>query len=742
MMANWGLLFGCASKSLKPDAALQPPPSKIVREETKPQEVSGDQIIVSENQKYKIISTPFGPFKQKIIESETGPSGSSTAEPVHIRGKDHKTEASRENVSKGKETISNQDRFGTNKTPETNKEENTSSLVLNFEDADLYEVIRTFAELLEINYIVDPGVTGKVTIHTAGNLDKSDLNAIFFQILEVNGFTAVKDGQLYRITRMKDASRLPILSRYGRQISDIAPGERVIMQIIPLQYVDAGEMVKILTPFISADGTIISHGTSNTLLVVDKGINIVKVLRLVEVFDADIFEQTAHRFFFLTYSEPEELIKILGEILSSQGKPGQETHKLIAIDRLNAILAISKDEAVFERIDSFIKTFDIPSDVAQKRIFIYSVKNGKADELASLLNEIFGTQENQAGDLSGTEDGDKKTEGKPPSNPFAKVTQKSETKERKTPAGGVDIESGTLRDEIKITPDEIRNALIIEATQNDYKVVENILHKLDVLPRQVLIEVMVAEVTLDDETQLGVEWDYIRGDGSPGTEVLSASMGSTGLQYVVGQTRRWNARLSAMASENKVNLLSSPSVLASDNKEAKIDITTEFPVVSSTTTSITSDNPVESTSVEYRDTGIILSVTPHINENGLVSMEISQEVSETAGDKIIAGINYPTFFKRSVTTNLVVKHNQTIVIGGLIKENVSGGTSGVPILSKMPGLGFLFGSDTNKKNKTELILLITPRVISNLHDVDFITEEFQNKVMQTRSITKFRSLLN
>jgi general secretion pathway protein D len=252
------------------------------------------------------------------------------------------------------------------------------------------------------------------------------------------------------------------------------------------------------------------------------------------------------------------------------------------------------------------------------------------------------------------------------------------------------------------------------------------------MPRQVLIEAMIAEISLDDRTQFGVDWSYSRGDGSyPTAHLLSAALDSSlgGLQYVVGQTKRWSATLTALASENKVNILSSPTVLASNDKPATINISTEVPVASAQYRySDSSSQPVTTTNIEYRNTGIILDVTPHINESGLVSMEISQEVSEQEGEVIVAGESYPSFFQRTVNTTLTVSHNQTIVIGGLIRENRSTGKSGVPGINKIPIIGSLFGTDSESSSKTELIILITPRVIVNLNDVDLVTEGFKSKI--------------
>ncbi|RZB38049.1 MAG: general secretion pathway protein D [Desulfobacteraceae bacterium Eth-SRB2] len=742
---------GCAGqipRTHEVKGATTPVPSMKTVPETQP------DLILDDGKQYRMVRTPFGIIKQRVVPpgiqkpsplpiakkevslTSTQPFDKTMAEPVPKKSSPlpvAKEKASLKSTQPIDKTITAPSSKLQKPGDEPPKKEPSEKgqIVLNFDDANLYEVIRTLAELLNINYIVDPNVRGKVTIHTAGALRKSDLFPVFFQILEANGLTALKEGSLYKITGLKDAPRLPILSRHGRKGEGLPPGQRVIMQIIPLKHISAAEITKLLTPFVSSQGTIISHDPSNTLLIVDKGINILKVLRLVDVFDIDLFEKVTHQFYTLNYMDAEEMVTLLNDILSSYDQAERADMKLIAINRLNMLLAVSQNLRLFKKIEEFIKTLDIPSEMTQPKIYVYSVKNGKADELTDLLNQIFskdsGSDKRSGADTSKT---DEKTKPKASSNPFAMKPVKSKgNKKGATYEAGEATGSGTLKEEIKVTADAIRNALVIEAVPSDYRIIENILNRLDVLPRQVLIEVIIAEISLDESTELGVEWSYLKGSGDLSTSLLSASMGSSGLQYLIGQTDRWTHALSTLASENKVNILSSPSVLASDNIEARINISTEVPVVSSTYALTESD--LVSTNIQYRSTGVILTVTPHINENGLVSMEISQEVSEQSENVQAGGESYPSFFERSVNTSLTVKHNQTIVMGGLIKENKSDGRTGVPILNRIPILGFLFGKKSASISKAELIILITPRVITSLEDVDAVTEEFKKKVQQT-----------
>jgi len=605
-------------------------------------------------------------------------------------------------------------------------------LVFNFDNAELSEVIRTLAELLNINYVLDKGVSGKVTIHTAGELGREDLFPIFYQVLEINGITAVKDHKIYRIAPLKDASRLPIMSR-TEVGAPIPPGDRVIIQVIPLASVSAPEMTKLLTPFISSEGVIVSQDSRNLLVVVDKADNIAKILRLIRVFDTDVFGRVKYRFYPLSYADAEDIIKTMENLFVPYGDTVKTTTSLIPLPRLNTLLVVSADPNVFDMVDAFLLQYDVPSQSTEPGIYVYSLKNGRAEDIVGILNGVFSGQKNMK---------DKDKSGTSPAvfrNPLAKGVKEEKSQPAAPPqvpasgpmASSADraIGSGTLRGEINITADESRNALIIEAAPPDYLIIKNLLKQLDIMPRQVVIEVTIAEITLDESTAMGVEWSYVKGDANMSTSMLEATMGKSGLNFTVGNPDRWTAALSALATENKVNILSNPSVLASNSMPASIDVSQEIPIASSQYQyTTTGTDALLETDIEYRDTGIMLSVTPNINENGLVTMDIDQEISEQAPNVSVGGKDYPSFFKRKTTTTLTVQSGQTIVIGGLIRETTSDGSSGAPWFTRIPVLSFLFGKTSDSVSKTELIILISPYVIATPDDVDAVTREFTSKI--------------
>lgn len=620
----------------------------------------------------------------------------------------------------------------------TNTSPEDGQIIFNFDDADLYEVIKTMAELLEINYIVDPGIQGKVTIHTARKLRKTDLFPVFSEILGVNGLTAIKQGSLYKIVPLKDAPRMPMDPIYTLGQKNVPPMNRVIIQIIPLKYISTQEMTKLVTPFLSSGGTLVASVPTNTLLIVDKGANILKILQLVGAFDVNLLDRVYYRFFPLKYLDAKEVVDIVKEFTAAYSGSTGEIVKFIALERLNTVLAVSTAPEVFDRIEELVHQIDVVDETVASRIFIYFVKNGGADELATLLNNVLTGKETKKQENKGAGGG---AATQVQGNPFSKAkaaekkaekeaakagesTKKRAAGEKATAASGEG--STTLMGEVTITPDEIRNALIIEATPSDYKIIEEILKKIDIMPRQVLIQATIAEVTLDSTTQFGVE--YALGQGAAlGNASFMATLGSGGLQYSIGVTNKWYAELHALATKGRLNVISSPHVLASDNQEAKIDVSREIPLASGSTT-VASGSTVSETTIEYRDTGVILSVTPHINARGLVTMDVDEEVSNYEGTQAVAGKDYPTFSKRVVKTALTVGHGQTIAIGGLIKDREIEETRGLPCLVDVPVVKYLTGSWNKETEKIELIVLITPRVVANMDDVDAVTNEFKQKV--------------
>jgi general secretion pathway protein D len=458
-----------------------------------------------------------------------------------------------------------------------------------------------------------------------------------------------------------------------------------------------------------------------------------KLLRLIDTVDVSVFDRMHVRFYELENSEAKDLAKELENLFKALGvetkkKKGGERVSFIPIERMNIILAVSSMPDIFDKVDDWIDKLDEVREDFEEQIFIYFVENAKAIDIGDIIKELYGDRRTER---------DRRT---------TTTRRKTTDKKKRTTSRVSRSRSGleTATGEVKIVVDEINNAILVRATPQDYAQVLKTIKLLDTIPNQVLIEVLIAEVTLDSTSEFGVEWsyksDYAALGGYKGTERwgqnlgmgglgqdLTKPLGQSGFTYAFAADAL-EAFLRAYARENEVNILSSPSILVADNTEATIEVGEEVPIVTSeyTPSSIQSDTSF-SRSIEYRDTGILLTVTPRINERGLVAMEVNQEVSNVSEQRI-EGIDSPIILKRQAQTTLVVQDGKTIVIGGLIRESKDMTQEGLPFLSKIPYLGMLFSFNREISKKTELLFLITPHVVQTFEEAEFVTMEFKEKV--------------
>ncbi len=367
------------------------------------------------------------------------------------------------------------------------------------------------------------------------------------------------------------------------------------------------------------------------------------------------------------------------------------------------------------------------------KVFVYPLQNSKATHIAQLLQSIFTAGSSTPGSTV-----------PPPPQPSQATTTVTKT-------GGTAFSLGSghlVGPNTKVLADEITNSLIVLSTQDDYNFIEETVKKLDTTPRQVMIEVLIAEITLTNEFQFGLEWVmqnatkiHIPGIARPVTaagpigqnsNLLSSSSvslpnGISGFSWAL-QDASGNVKtlLQSLASEDLLTVLASPHILAADNREARIQIGSQVPIATSQATAVGTSNSILST-IQYKDIGTILKVKPQINESGLVAMEVSQEVSDFSTQNVL-GTSQFIFSKREATTNLVAQDGQTIVIGGLIQDNIDKSKSGIPFLNSIPILGYLFGTNDNKRTKTEIIVLLTPHVIKNQDDSNKVSTDYINRL--------------
>ncbi|MDP2972874.1 MAG: type II secretion system secretin GspD [Deltaproteobacteria bacterium] len=609
-------------------------------------------------------------------------------------------------------------------------------VVFNFDNADIYEVIRVMAEIMKINYIIDPRVKGVVNIRTAGQVSKEEVFPIFQSILRLNGATAVQKDNLYEIVPFGDAKKLSISPADRIEPGRPIPEGRYIIQIIPLKYIPVTEVSKILKPFLTDGADIVEHPPHNILILGDMASNIRKALDIIALFDLDIFTDLRVRIYPILNADVTEIAKEMERIFSSfevSVKSGRGVGiTFTPISRINSLLVVSSIPSIFEKVEGWLKELDkTPAEGTKLGVYVYYVQNMKAKDLGEVLKQIYVATKDKKADFK-----EKVVEPALPRGVRPAPTPAPAPKEEATavPEG-----------EINIVVDETNNALVIKAFHRDYKAILETVKKLDIYPKQVLIEMLLAEITLDDTYKFGIEWARFLSSKAPNAQevvvqgrpptdpfaLTPAAVAQAGIRYsIVELGGRVSAAVSAAADDNRLNVISSPHILASNNKEAKIQIGTSEPLFTNTYTTTSSSalpSVIEGT-IEYKDVGIILTVTPRISDAGLITLEIQIEKSDADTKGVFGKSDVPFFNKKTAKTTVSVLEGQTIVIGGLIEDRRKRNKGGVPLLSKIPLLGALFGRHDFQDKKTELVILMTPHIITDHIQSRTVTDEFREKV--------------
>jgi general secretion pathway protein D len=611
-----------------------------------------------------------------------------------------------------------------------------SRFVLNFDNADIYEVIRVMAEMMNVNYIVDPRVKGVVNIRTTGQISTQDIFPIFQAILNMNGATAVKKGIIYEIVPFGEAKKLHTTPSTSRDVGKDPAEERYTIQILALKYIPAGEVSKMIKPFLSDGADIVEHPFHNIVIVGDLSSNVSKVMDIIQLFDVDVFADMRVRIYPVLNADVTDVAKEMERIFSSlevSVKSGRGVGiTFTPVTRINSLLVVSSIPGVFDKVERWLKELDrVPGEGTQVSVFVYYVQNGKAKDLAEVLKQVYVP-------LKGAKAETARSVTPSPTPPGQRSIRPS-TPGTPAPSASREEGGGVPEGEINIVVDETTNSLIIRAYQRDYKAIIETVRKLDIYPKQVLIEVLLAEVTLDDTTKYGLEFSTFTDSFSKGGRTYNYTLGIggiapqtsfvSGLRYAITSVDRLAAAVNLSAVEDRLRVISSPHILASNNKEARIQIGQSQPILTNTytTTGTSSPGVVEGT-IEYKDIGIILIVTPRISDGKLVTLDISVEQS-TVGKTALGSLSDVPFFpKKTAKTTLSIGEGQTIVIGGLIEDRKENVNSGVPWLSKIPVFGALFGYQSRTVNKTETVLFLTPRVIGDMGDSNRVTEEFREKV--------------
>jgi len=660
--------------------------------------------------------------------------------------------------------------------------------VLNFDNADIETVIHAASEIVGFNYVLAPDVRGKVTVQTSGKIAQEDVFGVLLAILEVHGFTAVKAGNLYKIVRIEGARERAVPTIVGPTPDPSRTTDEIITQIVPLRFTSVGDLANLLRPFVSARGSLITHRETNVLVLTDTASNVRRLLDIVRLVDVEVALEEL-QIIPIRYADAADLAAILNQLFQSgrvrtvpapgvpvpppapppapgapgvprapaapgvaPGETGAERPPLIIAERRSNSLIVHARKHELETIRRLIAQLDI-NIYGGRRVFIYYAENAKAKDLAATLNAIYASRETVP-TATPTPPAQSRRPGEPAPPPPPPPTAAPGPPIGFVPGGPVTgiAEVGLVEGQVRFIADETTNAVIVTTYPRNWTEIEATIKQLDKMPRQVLIEVLVAEITLTDDIRLGIDWAIRHGRFSFANQTLSTASPATipgpsipslpppgnitlpfaGLTAFTFVTDVFFGVLNTLASLNRVNVLSSPHVMTSENKKAVINVSDSIPIVTSQqvpiggttpTSTATTTAVVGTQTVEYRDAGVILTVTPRIGERGTVALDVKQEVNDIGAQEPPTGSR--RIIKREAETSVVLVNNQTLVLGGLIRDRRSDEDRGVPWLKDIPFFGLLFGTKARTTTKTELLILITPRVIGTALDAARITEEMR-----------------
>jgi general secretion pathway protein D len=623
---------------------------------------------------------------------------------------------------------------------------------LNFDDADLGEVAKVIlSDILGQNYVLSPKVTGKVTLNTSEPLSKAELLPTLEMVLGMNNAALVKDGKIYHIEPKAEAL-------YSSTIAGGSTGFQ--SRVIPIRNVAAQEIADILKPIVHEKTILNVDNNRNSLMVQGTAEELARIMDMVSTFDIDVLRGRSFALFPLNHVEPEKVIEELETVFNtSSGKDENEFFRFLPIERMNAILAITHQASYLRDIENWVFRLDRANTESGGGVNVYKVQHMDAEELAGTLDEIFtggSPRDKSAKVAAGKKSGEVSNKDSFDSNNSQKTDKTSSVSRKKSKSEGSkkggSSGGGTSDDkDINIVADVANNSIIIMATPQDYAKILPVIKQLDIMPLQVLIDATIAEVTLKDDLKYGIQW-YLQsgnlgvGSNTPGGTMNAANQalkiaantltGGLSSLYDAGNLK---ILLNAQATLNNVKVISSPSLMVLNNQEAKINVGDQVPLQTSSTSVPLAgggDNNAtlaQSNQIQYKDTGVTLEVTPRVNSNGMVIMDILQIVSgvvpqPTTGNTSVGVTTTATINKKEIESTVAVKDGETLAMGGLIKTQNDNVKSGIPFLHELPGIGSLFGSTTRNEDRTELVVLITPRVVKTKQDARVVTDEFKRKL--------------
>ena len=610
------------------------------------------------------------------------------------------------------------ERYGSTRSDLRTRFDNTPSLTVAADDMPLDDFIHyIFGELLKVNYVLDSRISEKETVSLSLAQPISPLQLYDTTSDILSRFKAgIREKDRIFFIEPAGVNQQTALG-FGASTADIPSLPGKITQVVPLKYTTASQILMIIANI--PDIRAIGQSDENAVVLTGSSDTIAQALQFIQVLDTPALKGRNGAMLRLKYWDTDELINKLKDVLAAEGIPvsrqiGKGGLQLIPVARWQFLIVLAAEAEWLERVEYWVNLLDVPEIKDERQYFIYKPQNSRAAELLTVLQSILGLAETPATK--------KETKGF-----TASLIQPAASETDAPPERSETAAMALLADasgEISLAVDETRNALIIYATPQRFNAIESMLKRLDIMPSQVLIEAIVAEVILTDSLQFGVEW-YLKNETSGiatgGADSTASTIGglglaSAGLSYsLITRADRLKVFLNAMAQKDLVKVLQSPRVTVRDGKSASITVGTQVPVVTSEQAGLTSDTNVIRT-YQYRTTGVTLNVTPVVHARDIVTLEINQEVSEASA----SGGENPLILNRTMDTEVVAASGQTVVIGGLIKESEGRTNSKVPFLGDIPLLKYLFTSTDQGQERTELVVMITPHIIRSTQQIEDI----------------------
>ncbi|MER9918752.1 MULTISPECIES: type II secretion system secretin GspD [unclassified Mesorhizobium] len=601
---------------------------------------------------------------------------------------------------------------------------------LNLVSAPIAEAAKAvLGDALHLNYIVDPRVQGTVTLQTSQPVSKDALVDILESALAVNGAGITKRAGTYQVVPLSEImSNTPPVS--VPSVSPSGPGVKV--QVLQLQYIAADEMKTILEPITRQGSVLRVDSTRNLITVAGNDSDLNAIREAVSVFDVDWMRGMSVALHPLKTSKPEAVAAELDSIFGTKEGPGAKLIQFIPNDRLNSVLVITSRPAYLARAASWINKLDRLAESNEDQLFVYQIQNRPAKELAAVLSSVLGTSVKTEGGTDGSN-------VSPDQTPIAMQSDGITPVPLTGPSPSMPQQDGQPPAHATVVADIENNALLIQTTARDYARIEQILTKVDILPTQVMLEAVIAEVTLNDELKYGLRWFFENGGTKVSvTDVAKAAAAATlpGFNWSYA-TDNIQVTLNALSSITDVNVISAPTIMALNNQKAILQVGDQVPILTQQSQDTGSGTAPIINSVQMKDTGVILTVTPRINNAGRVMLDIQQEVSNVAETKS-SGIDSPTIQQRKIQTRVLVNDGESLALGGLIQQNNSVGRTQVPILGDIPIIGNAFKQKNDKIVRTELIIFIRPHVVRDINEAREVTDEFRGKISLQTPIQKRR----